>query len=212
MQWFYDGQIRRYVTQTIRVLSNFAVKYGDGTLVRVPVLYGDPDRQAASIIRENTENKINAVPRIAVYITALELDKDRLSDATYVDRKHFRERDINGDTYTTNQGKNYTVERLMPTPFKLTMKVDIWSANTDQKLQIMEQIFMLFNPSLEIQTTDNYVDWTSISVLYLDNVNWSSRAIPVGNDTPIDIGTLTLVAPIWISPPAKVKQIGRAHV
>ena len=56
MQYFYDGQIRRYLTQTIRVLSNFTVRYGDGTLVRVPVMYGDPDRQAASIIRQNSEN------------------------------------------------------------------------------------------------------------------------------------------------------------
>ena len=37
MQWFYDGQIRRYITQTIRVFSNFVVKYGDGTLHRIPV-------------------------------------------------------------------------------------------------------------------------------------------------------------------------------
>jgi hypothetical protein len=208
MQWFYDGQIRRYITQTIRVLSNFAVKYGDGTLVRVPVLYGDPDRQAASIIRENSENKINAVPRIAVYITGLELDKNRLSDATYVDRKHFRERDINGTTYTTNQGKNYTVERLMPTPFKLTMKADIWTANTDQKLQVLEQILVLFNPSLELQTTDNYIDWTSLTVLDLTAVNWSSKNVPVGNDTPIDLATLTFETPVWISPPVKVKHLG----
>jgi hypothetical protein len=68
MQWFYDGQIRRYLAQTIRVLSNFTVKYGDGTLVRVPVMYGDQDRQVASIIRSNSENKVNSVPRIAVYI------------------------------------------------------------------------------------------------------------------------------------------------
>ena len=44
MQHFYDGQIRRYITQTIRVFSNFVVKYGDGSLVRVPVMYGDADK------------------------------------------------------------------------------------------------------------------------------------------------------------------------
>ena len=27
---------------------------------------------------------------------------------------------------------------------------------------------MLFNPSLEIQTTDNYIDWTSLSVVNLE--------------------------------------------
>ena len=214
MLWFYDGQIRRYLTQTIRVFSNFTVKYGDGTLVRIPVMYGDADRQVASIIRNNSENKVNSVPRISVYVTGLELDTSRLSDATYVGKMNFRERDFNVDgsgnptNYNEAQGRNYTVERLMPTPFKLTMKVDIWSANTDQKLQILEQILVLFNPSLELQTTDNYIDWTSISVLNLTNISWDSRTVPVGTDTPIDIATLTVESPIWIGPPVKVKRLG----
>ena len=208
MQHFYDGAIRRYVTQTIRILSEFTVRYGDGSLHRIPVLYGDADRQAASILRQNSENAVNSVPRISVYIYGLDLDRDRLADSTFVSKLHVRERDIVNGSYTGNRGRNYTIERLMPTPFKLTMKVDIWSANTDQKLQILEQILMLFNPSLEIQTTDNYADWTSLSVLNLDSVNWSSRTVPVGADTPIDIATLTLSSPIWISPPVKVKQLG----
>ena len=210
MMHFYDGQIRRYLTQTIRILSNFTVRYGDGTLVRVPVLYGDADRQASTIIRQNSENKINSVPRISVYISSLSLDKDRLADATFVGKMHLRERGIDPITgeYNNTNGRNYTVERLMPTPFKLALKVDIWSANTDQKLQLLEQILMFFNPSLELQTNENYLDWTSLSVLYLNDVNWSSRQVPVGTDSPIDIATITLDTPIWISPPVKVKQLG----
>jgi hypothetical protein len=91
----------------------------------------------------------------------------------------------------------------MPTPYKLTVNVDIWSTNTDQKLQILEQIFMLFNPSLEIQTTDNYIDWTSLSVVNMDNINFSSRTIPTGTENEIDLDT-----PIFISPPTKVKKLG----
>ena len=210
MQFFYDGQIRRYVTQTIRILSNFVVKYGDGTLVRVPVTYGDVDRQAASIIRDNSENKVPSVPRISVYINELKLDRTRLADSSYVGKLHFRERGIDGstNTYNQSQGRNYTVERIMPTPFSLSLKADIWTANTEQKLQLLEQILVLFNPSLELQTTDNYIDWTSLSVLNLTDIRWSSRQIPVGNDSPIDIGTLSLETPIWLSPPAKVKHLG----
>ncbi len=213
MQHFYDGQIRRYLTQTIRVLSNFVVKYGDGTLVRVPVAYGDADRQAANIVRQNTGSTVNSVPRISVYISGLDLDTSRLGDASYVGKVHIRERDIDTETnrYTQGQGRNYTVERLMPTPFKLTMKADIWTASTDQKLQVLEQILVLFNPSLELQTTDNYIDWTSLSVLNLTGTNWSSRQIPVGVDSPIDIATLTFETPIWISPPVKVKHLGVIH-
>ena len=209
MLHFYDGQIRRYLTQTIRVLSNFSVKYGDGTLVRIPVMYGDADKQVANIMRQNSENVVNSTPRISVYISALDIDRARLSDSTYVGKLHFRERDIDQGVYTVGQGKNYTVERMMPTPFKLTMKCDIWSANADQKLQILEQILVLFNPSLELQTTDNYIDWTSLTVLELASMSWSSRSVPIGTqDAPIDIATLTLDTPIWISPPAKVKHLG----
>lgn len=208
MQHFYDGQIRRYITQVIRVLSNFVVKYGDGTLHQIPVMYGDSDRQAASILRQNSENMINSVPKIGVYVSALEMDRDRLADSSYVGKVHIRERDVYNGQYTESQGRNYTVERLMPTPFKLTLKADIWSANTDQKLQILEQILVLFNPSLELQTTDNYIDWTSLSVLNLTQTTWSSRSVPVGNDSPIDICTLTFETPIWISPPVKVKHLG----
>jgi len=210
MQFFYDGQVRRYITQVVRVFSNFVVKYGDGTLHRIPVMYGDPDRQVASIIRQNSENVVNSVPRIAVYISALSLDRNRIGDATFVDKVQIRERGIdeNTSTYTQGQGRNYTVERLMPTPFELKFKVDIWSANTEQKLQILEQILVLFNPSLELQTSDNYIDWTSLTVLELDDIAWSSRQVPVGTDTPNEIATLTLHTPIWINPPVKVKHMG----
>jgi len=214
MQFFYDGQIRRYLIQTIRLLSNFVVKYGDGTLARVPVMYGDQDRQVGNILRQNSENKVNSMPKIAVYISSLEMEKDRLADATFVGKMHIRERDTEynpetgRDEYTSTEGTNYTIERIMPTPYKLTVKADIWTSNTEQKLQILEQIMMLFNPSLEIQTTDNYVDWTSLSVIYMDGLNFSSRSIPVGTDSPIDIATMTLSMPIWISPPSKVKRLG----
>ena len=39
-------------------------------------------------------------------------------------------------------------------------------------------------------------------------MNWSSRQVPQGNETAIDVATLTLDTPIWISPPAKVKHLG----
>lgn len=209
-QHFYDGQIRRYITQIIRLMSNFSWKDGSGNLKQVPVMYGDLTRQVASIISENSENKIPSVPRMSVYVTGLEMDRNRTSDSSYVNKVNIRERafDANGNEYLNTQGKNYTVERLMPSPYTLRVNVDIWSSNTEQKLQIMEQILTLFNPSLEIQTTDNYVDWTSLSVVNLEQIQFSNRTIPVGVETEIDVGTLGFSTPIYISPPAKVKRLG----
>jgi hypothetical protein len=97
---------------------------------------------------------------------------------------------------------------MMPVPYKLTVKLDIWTSNTNQKMQILEQILVLFNPALEIQSTDNYIDWTSLTVCELDDVQWTNKTIPVGGTDNIDISTLTFTLPIWISSPAKVKKLG----
>ncbi len=213
MDYFYDGQIRRYVTQFMRIFIGFKWQAGDGTQTTVPVMYGDMSRQVATLIKENSENKLPSVPRIACYVSALELDMSRISDATFVSKVNVRQKsydyDENGDVEWQNyQGGSYTVERLMPTPFKLTMKADIWTSSIDQKLQLFEQIMVLFNPSLEIQTTDNYIDWTSLSVVEVQNINFSSRSIPQGAESEIDIMTIDFTMPIWISPPAKVKKLG----
>lgn len=213
MDFFYDGQIRRYVTQFMRMFIGFQYQDGDGDLRSIPVSYGNLTKQVAQIIKENSENKLPSVPKIACYITGLEYDRNRLADPSFVSKLSLRERDYefdeNGDpVYGNTQGGGYTVERLMPTPFRLTMRADLWTSNTDQKLQILEQILVLFNPSLEVQTTDNYIDWTSLTVVELTGQTFSSRSIPQGTEVDIDIASLDFEMPIYISPPVKVKKLG----
>jgi len=208
--FFYDKQIRRYLTQVIRLLSNFSHQDANGNLKKVPVMYGDLTRQVANIIRDNSENKIPSAPRMAVYITGLEMDRTRTSDRTLVSKVNVRERafDSANNEYLNTQGQNYTVERLMPSPYILKLSTDIWASNTEQKLQILEQILALFNPSLEIQTTDNFIDWTSLTVVDLEGIMFSSRSIPVGVDSEIDVAQLTFSIPIYLSSPVKVKKLG----
>ena len=212
--FFYDEQIRRYLLQFIRLFSNFQVQFtdrsGSKTLQRVPVRYGDSSRQAASILRNNSEASLNSTPMISCYISNLEYDRERVQNPYFVSNMSIRERayDANAHEYLTTQGNAFTIERLMPVPYKLTMKADLWTSNTEQKLQLVEQLSCVFNPSLEIQSTDNYIDWTSLTVVTLDTTTWSSRSIPVGTDDNIDIFTYNFTVPIWISPPAKIKKLG----
>jgi hypothetical protein len=44
--------------------------------------------------------------------------------------------------------------------------------------------------------------------MYLTNTNFSSRTIPQGADSDIDICSLEFEMPVFISPPAKVKKLG----
>ena len=214
MLHFYDGQIRKFLTQFIRILSNFSVETGKGkddtvTLRAVPVVYGDMTRQVANIIRQNSENVLQYAPRIAAYVRELNYDRERMQNPYHIEKQHLKERDVLDDgTYSNKLGAGYTIEKVMPSPFRLEVTADIWSSNTDQKLQIMEQILYLFNPDFEIQKTDNYIDWTSLSYVELTGVTFSSRTIPIGADTEIDVATLTFSMPIWLSPPVKVSKLG----
>ena len=214
-QFFYSEQIRRYLLQFTRMISNFQVEYGTDTdgaqaLLRVPVRYGDATRQAQTIIQQNSANSMPSTPLMTFYINALDYDRPRMQEPYFVDKIQVRQRtyDEATNSYETTQGNAFTIERLMPVPYKLGITLDIWTSNTNQKFQILEQILTLFNPALEIQNTDNYIDWTSLSVAELTSVVWSSRSIPQGTTDPIDIATLKFELPIWISSPAKIKKLG----
>jgi len=215
-QFFYDEQIRRFLLQFARIFSNFQVEYGrdeegtNHTLVRVPVKYGDWSRQAQTVVNNNSASTMPSTPMMTFYITALDYDRPRIQEPNFISTIAVRQRtyDPDTDSYETTQGNAFTIDRLMPVPYKLTLNLDIWTSNTNQKMQLLEQILVLFNPALEIQSTDNYIDWTSLTTCDLESVKWSSRTIPVGTDNPIDIATLTFTLPIWISSPAKVKKLG----
>lgn len=215
-QFFYDEQIRRFLLQFTRIFSGFQVEYGreEGTdtpaLLRVPIRYGDASRNAQTILQDNSRNSLPSTPLMTFYITGLDYDRPRMQEPYFVSNIAVRQRtyDPATETYETTQGNAFTIERLMPVPYKLTVTLDLWTSNTNQKLQLIEQIVTLFNPSLEVQSTDNYIDWTSLTVVELESTQWTSRTIPQGTESPIDICTMKFALPIWISPPAKVKKLG----
>jgi hypothetical protein len=211
----YDNQIRRFLIQFGKIFSNWYVTRGkdpagNKILVRVPVMYGDSSRQASTIIANNSASNLPSAPMISYYISGLEYDQKRTQEPFFVDRINVRQRAYDQDTqsYETTQGQAFTVERLMPVPYTLRLTVDLWTTNYQQKLEIMEQLGVLFNPSLEIQSTDNYIDWTSLTVVYQDGLTFSSRSIPQGTGNPIDVLSWKFYMPIWISAPAKLKKMG----
>lgn len=214
-QFFYDNQIRRFLIQFAKIFSNWYVTKGkdpngNDILVRVPIMYGDSSRQAATIIANNSASNLPSAPLFTYYISGLEYDQKRTQDPTFIEKVNVRQRSFNPDTgnYEQVQGQAFTVERLMPVPYTLRVTLDLWTTNYNQKLEIIEQLGTLFNPALEIQSTDNFIDWTSLSVVYQDGLTFSSRSIPVGNSNPIDVLTWKFYMPIWISTASKLKKMG----
>jgi hypothetical protein len=216
--YFYDKQIRRYIQQFIRLFSGFSVQMGVSdqqmpVFQQVPVRYGDINRMAAHITRENSENIVNTVPFISCYVTELSIAPERRVHQQHVEKVQVYEKKVDDTTgkYLNEVGNTYSIERYMPVPYNLTMNVDVWTSNTDQKLQLFEQIGILFNPSLNIRATNNPFDWSSLAYVENTNIVWSSRSVGSNIDDIIDVMTLTYTMPILINPPAKVKHQKLIH-
>jgi hypothetical protein len=214
-QFFYDNQIRRFLIQFAKIFSNWYVTKGkdpagNPILVRVPIMYGDSSRQASTVIANNSASNLPSAPLITYYISGLEYNQKWTQDPTYVDNIQVRQRSYNPETqqYETTQGQAFTVERLMPVPYTLRINVDFWTTNYNQKLELIEQLGTLFNPALEIQSTDNFIDWTSLSAVFQDGLTFSSRTIPQGTGNPIDVMTWKFYMPVWISTASKLKKMG----
>ena len=220
-QFWYDQQIRRYLLQFVRIFNGFQIQSGQknagGTSSQVyrtvPMRYADMSRMVAHVLRGNTENALNSTPFMTCHVANLNVARERRHDPKLISSQQIQERkyDSLNDQYTAELGNTYTVDRYMPVPYDLTINVDIWSSNTEQKLQILEQILTLFNPTVEIQANTNPLDWTNITVVELIDIQWSSRSVPQGVDSQLDISTLIFQVPIWINPPAKVKKQSIIH-
>ena len=214
-QFFYDNQIRRFLLQFAKIFSNWYVTKGkdpngNDILVRVPIMYGDQSRLVSTVIANNSASNLPSAPLFTYWINGLEYDQKRMQEPTFIDKINVRQRAYNQETqtYDQTQGQAFTVERLMPVPYTLRIQVDMWTTNYNQKLELVEQLGTLFNPALEIQSTDNFVDWTSLTVVYQDGITFSSRSIPQGTGNPIDVLSWKFYMPIWISTSTKLKKMG----
>ena len=211
LDYFFSGQLRSYRLQVIRAFSNFNVSTGtnpDGTLKlkRVPCRYGDTSRLAEMIIAGNSENKIPSAPFISVWVNGISLAPERRQAPSLVSTINVNEREYDGaeQRYLNTSGNRYTVKRYMGVPFTMTVNVDFWTSNLNQKEELFEQTQVLFNGMVDMQTSTNPVDWTLFSTIEPTNITWSSRSIPIGTDNPIDVMTVEYRIPVWINPPALV--------
>ena len=215
MDFFYDKQTRRYLQQFMRLFANFQIEIDRATETyrTVPVRYGDANRMAMHVLKQNSENVVNSAPFISCWIQALEISPDARRAPMEIDKVQVFEKKYN---YTQNEydnelGITSQIERNMPVPYNLTMQVDIWTSNSDQKFQLLEQILTLYNPAVDINSTDNPFDWTRLSIVELTGVQWTNRSIPTGVEDMIDIATLTFKMPIHLTVPARVTKQKLIH-
>lgn len=215
MDFFFDNQTRRYLIQFIRIFSDVKVRIGPDAnglykIQRVPIVYGDPSWMVAQLIKGASENTMLPSPMFSAWIENIKIVPERRQSPQYVGKASVIEREFNPltQTYSHDPGVRQDIERYMPVPYDLFLRLDLWTTNTTTKLQIMEQICTIFNPSLQLQQNDNILDWTSIFEVWLEDVIWSNRNIPQGGEQERDVMSFKFKVQAWINPPAKLKRSG----
>lgn len=214
-EFWYDSQQRRFLEQIVRAFSGFSYQTGmrDGEApqtIMVPCRMALTNRMVSNIISNLSENTLNTVPMISVWQSGLRGRHEDLQNPAFIDHLQAFERTVVNGKYGTDKGNAYSIDRLMPLPFVMEVQVDVWTSNLDQKYQLAEQMLTAIYPQFQIQNSENVLDWTAVTICFVDDeVTWSSRTIPIGTESEIDIMTLRLRIPIWLTPPAKVKPIHR---
>lgn len=216
--YFYDLQLKRFLMQAVRAFSGFQYATGsrngdDPVLKIVPCKTASRNRMTAAIQRNLSANTLLTVPMIAVDFSDLKFVPDMLQNPHFKETIHLIERakdELTGE-YLTTGGRKASVERMMPRPFEMSLQVDIWTSNQDQKHQLLEQILPMVAPTFEIQNSDNALDWTALTTAYFEDMELSSITIPVGESDEIDIASLKFRVPMWLTPPALLRKQQRIH-
>jgi hypothetical protein len=200
--YYYDNQITDYIVQFMAIFTGLQVSIGNKSLeplITVPIHYGHKDRVVAGIVSQNTQNAPIRLPVMSAYLRNLKLAENRMK-GTGTERR---------STYVPTGGLVPTdikvVHQRMPVPYNLELDLSIYVSNTDQHFQILEQILPLFDPQLQIQTSDAPFDWTRLSHVKLTDINMETNH-PIGTDRRIIQSTISFEMPIWIDTPADIRR------
>ncbi len=201
-EFYYNAQIRRWLVQFMAIFAGMKVQVGwnedkEPRLAPIPVVNGSKDRVVAAIKGENTQNKPLRLPIFSASILNVDQYPEGRKGVGLTRRQTINP--IGGEFPTDLK----VVEQRMPVPYMMEVELGIWTSNQDQHYQVLEQIFMIFDPDLQLQHGDDVMDWTRMSRVELTSVQFE-EAIPSGTDRRIIQTFLRFKLPIWISVPAEV--------
>lgn len=203
--YFYGEQLRQYVIQFGAIFSDMKVSIGkndytsDTNLIHVPIKYGSMDRVVAHIKTDNTGNKPLSLPCISYNVVGLQLNQERMNGKDVVIRNS--KLPLGGDILNDV----VVVERRKPTPIIIDMEMVLYASNTNQHFQMVEQIMLLFNPTIQFQTSDSALDWTAISQIDLTQLSLQEN-YPPDNQPRIIQTAINFNVHAWLSVPANLKD------
>ena len=203
--YYYGAQIRRYIAQFSQVFAGMYVTVGKnknaGTnrYVRVPIVYGSPDKVVASIKSEHVQNKPPRLPLFSIKLESISINMDRKSGTN----TEYRNVVFPAGGDITKDMK--TLYRSKPLPYNFTFGVTAYTTNSDQMFQLLEQILMLFDPLLQFQTSDARYDWTKIVDAELTGISIDDNR-SADTDGRIMQVSFDFEVRLYMAPPANIKN------
>jgi len=202
--FWYDAQLVNYITQFMAVFSGMYVQIGKGAynsepeLIEVPIRYAGVDRVVDSILSGGTQNKPLRLPMFSCKLADIQPAPERAKGIATINRRSFLPR---GEALPDGVKVMY---RRTPQAYKVAFELNIFTSNYMQKFQILEQILTLFDPSLQIQTSDDPFDGGKITVLTMENIGFEEN-YPAGNDRKVNISSIVFSCYAWLQVPIDFK-------
>jgi len=137
---FYHETIKRSVSVFGTLFNNISIKRDNGTIMKVPLAYGPRQKWIARLQQVNlsTTRTALSLPRMGFELTSIEYDSSRkLTKRTQL--KKAKASNPNNMQY-----------QYSPAPYNLGFDLSILVKNTDDGLQIIEQIMPYFTPDYTV--------------------------------------------------------------
>lgn len=196
----YDNQIKHYILQVMAIFASMEIQHDDGEMQRVHIRYANADRTAESILAGNTQNALLPLPMFTVTMSDIELAPDRKKGTGTI------RRNLRAEPGALASEVEF-VEQKQPMPYNFVFDVTFMASNLQHDFQIVEQILTLFDPILQIQTSDSRYDPAAITTITLNNVDDQTETI-IGTERRIIKRNYNFTVAGWLSSPAiRVKNL-----
>lgn len=204
---YYWGTIRKCIVAFGNMFNNVEIdrKNSAGTSVqalRVPLAYAPKQKFLARIdqLPNGEERNVQiTLPRMSFELVKIDYDSSRKLSMTQKNR-------------TVSVSNNIVTSQFVPVPYNLTINLYIYVKNSDDGLQIIEQILPYFNPdyNLTIKAVPDMNINHDIPIV-LENIDFTDSYDGSFNDRRAIIWTLTFsIKTNFYGPTSKQGVIRRA--
>lgn len=145
---FYHGSIKTYTAVVGTLFNDLSIVRSDGKQIKVPLQYAGQQKQNVRLDARPDEDDIKykmRLPRLSYQLVDWERDVERAQNRQY------RVVDNTVDRQTSDD----LPAQFTRVPYRFIYEVNLKTKHIDDLFQVVEQVLVAFNPSLEVVVNDN---------------------------------------------------------